>query len=1052
MQSDIEVVLSDGVYRLEAPIRLTQEDSGGNGFAVRWIAADGASPVISGSTRVTGWTVADAERGIYSAAVPDGARTRNLYVDGRTAPRARTKIPRPPTDRYTADGLKMSSDLAFLKNLTSAQLADVELRSIGSFTDRFNGVTKISDDGSALVMEQPAWKNNTWGWDTFQGPFHDGGYFAENALAFIDEPEEWYLDSRGKKLYFKPSDPAKINELDVELPRLETLLAIGGTTAQQARAIEIDGLTFSGATWNAPTQTGGYVDQQTGGHIDVGPHYPANGYPEFEATRPHWTQIPSAVQISAASDVKVNDTTFTDLGAGGLGIGNDPAAHLSGVGLSAQRVSVTNSRFTAIGSMGITIGGISQQAHHPGTLPDGSRDPNVSDETVAAMTVSEIVVANNRIWDIADTYTSGVGILMTYTQNSTIKHNDVTDVPYSGISLGYGWGANDQGGSIEYRNRGLYKYQPEFSTPTTAKNNRITANYITRYGLMHTDLGGFYNLSANPGTVIAENFIKSTGQAFYPDEGSRALTFNDNVVMSPNWMGPNYFTPPGPRDLAGTGNWVTEGGTHTNPERNNLIEATKFDPAEPPCPVTKTVFASGVPVADRPADDPDRKERRCFPEMTVSSSSPEGKTTVSAEIKDQANDLVGLKISAVAPSGWTLTPTGSVPETLPAGSVGRQTWTVTPPANEDLISRATIRVTATWEDGTVERNVDVVANAKPVQSPFISVGNDGYLASQSGAGFALWQAGKDIWGGGGQHDDEYASIYAPDSFGDGSTMIATVTAQDSANAWSKSGLVVRNDISTPYSAGGYVALVVTPSNGVVLSADRDNDGLLDNNTSRSDVKAPVTLKLQRSGTSVAGSYSKDGGATWTVIGTETMGTPDAKQDAGLIHTSHDSARFGLATFSNLSYDPPVPGGLIKITGFSANYTNPNTAGERTGALFDGTVDTKMYADGFGAPTADKPYEVQWTYSKAFEASKYRLATGNDVPGRDFKSWKLYARKGSSDWALVDTVADAAFGSDRQRYKSFDLDVPGTYDAYKMTVTATASGGDPQMSEIEIPLQ
>ncbi|MEV4375208.1 hypothetical protein AB0J71_49785, partial [Nonomuraea sp. NPDC049637] len=175
------------------------------------------------------------------------------------------------------------------------------------------------------------------------------------------------------------------------------------------------------------------------------------------------------------------------------------------------------------------------------------------------------------------------------------------------------------------------------------------------------------------------------------------------------------------------------------------------------------------------------------------------------------------------------------------------------------------------------------------------------------------------------------------------------------------------------------------------------------------------------------------------------------QDAGLIHTSHDSARFGLATFSNLSYDPPVPGGLIKITGFSANYTNPNTAGERTGALFDGTVDTKMYADEFGAPTADKPYEVQWTYSKAFEASKYRLATGNDAPGRDFKSWKLYARNGSSDWALVDTVADAAFGSDRQRYKSFDLDVPGTYDAYKMTVTATASGGDPQMSEIEIPL-
>ncbi|WP_246150413.1 glycosyl hydrolase family 95 catalytic domain-containing protein [Agromyces intestinalis] len=146
----------------------------------------------------------------------------------------------------------------------------------------------------------------------------------------------------------------------------------------------------------------------------------------------------------------------------------------------------------------------------------------------------------------------------------------------------------------------------------------------------------------------------------------------------------------------------------------------------------------------------------------------------------------------------------------------------------------------------------------------------------------------------------------------------------------------------------------------------------------------------------------------------------------------------------MSADP-----IVALTGFSANYTNPNNPNEGTAALFDGATNTKMFADKFGRPTAERPYEVQWSYSSAFAASGYRLATGNDSPPRDFLSWDLYARADGGDWVLVDTVANAAFGAARQTYKSFDLDVPGSYDEYRMDVTATVGGADPQMSEIEV---
>ena len=44
-------------YRLSAPLRLTADDSGSNGYTVVWQAAPSARPVISGARAVTGWSV-----------------------------------------------------------------------------------------------------------------------------------------------------------------------------------------------------------------------------------------------------------------------------------------------------------------------------------------------------------------------------------------------------------------------------------------------------------------------------------------------------------------------------------------------------------------------------------------------------------------------------------------------------------------------------------------------------------------------------------------------------------------------------------------------------------------------------------------------------------------------------------------------------------------------------------------------------------------------------------------------------------------------------------
>ncbi|MFZ8528589.1 hypothetical protein ACO1NJ_14800, partial [Staphylococcus aureus] len=55
-------------------------------------------------------------------------------------------------------------DLAFLNDVPQPDRIEFEAK--GDFTYRYSPVASIAN--SKLTMVQPAWENNTWGWDTPQ--------------------------------------------------------------------------------------------------------------------------------------------------------------------------------------------------------------------------------------------------------------------------------------------------------------------------------------------------------------------------------------------------------------------------------------------------------------------------------------------------------------------------------------------------------------------------------------------------------------------------------------------------------------------------------------------------------------------------------------------------------------------------------------------------------------------------------------------------------------------------------------------------------------------
>jgi len=529
MQTDIIVELADGVYPLTSTLTFTATDSGSNGHTVTWQPASGAHPVLSGGKQITGWAVSDTGKDIWKATAPSAFATRQLYVDGKIATRASYTI-NVSDFSSSAGGLTFSSgSLSLLNSLAHPERVD--LHSICSFTDRYSPVKSIAS--GTVTMVQPAWDENTWGYDYIKSAFRQGPAYMENAYEFLDQAGEWYQDTTAGALYYKPLSGQDMSKADVELPQLEVLISIGGSYDQPAHDLAFQGLTFSNTSWLGPNSSDGYANQQTGAFISG----PKSQYPEFEATRPAWHQMPGAVQVSAAKNISFTRDRFVALGEVGLGIGNDDNAHLSKVGLGADTINVVGCVFTQIAGGAIVIGGIQAKAHHPG-----------GDVALSALTASQtkmidqnITVKDNLVHDVGIDYRDFAGLMFTYTQNVLLSHNEVYNLPYSGINSGYGWGTNDAGGSNDYKTRAqgdLYKYQPLYTNPTIAKNNQITANSIHQGMLQMNDGGCYYNLSASA-TTFTENYCNASGSGLsgsyfgmYADEGSAYITVTKNVFAS----------------------------------------------------------------------------------------------------------------------------------------------------------------------------------------------------------------------------------------------------------------------------------------------------------------------------------------------------------------------------------------------------------------------------------------------------------------------------------------------------------------------------------------
>lgn len=488
MTQDIVVYLRAGTYQIDQTLLFDDRDSGTNGHNIIYRSYPGEKAFVCGGKRIVGW---ERESGNVWRAGTDIPDFRQLYVNDVRAVRARGGL-LPGAELYGGDGYKTSD----VNMATWGNPSDIEFLYDLQWERTICKVHHIVRDGSSAVvtMLQPYFTLAR-----LKGGVHPNiPTYIENARELLDAPGEWYLDKTAHVVYYIPRSGEDVNAAEIIAPVVEKLLELRGSLDAPVHNIQFEGITFCHASWLRPSQIG-FVDVQANFAISPQNLIAREGSGVDNLHNEH-TKSPSNIVLHAAKSVRFERCTFTQFGSAGVDLE-----------YGSQDNIISGSKFYDLSGSAIQVGDVID--HHP-------RD--------ARQVVKNNQIVDNYIHNVAAQYTAGVGIFVGYTDGTVIAHNEIRDLPYSGISIGWGWGEEDPGG-------GGYLQPFYYQEPTQSKNIRCEYNHIHNIMLEHSDGGGIYTLSNMPGSVIRGNLIHDNSGWFggiYLDEGSGYIEVTENVVYN----------------------------------------------------------------------------------------------------------------------------------------------------------------------------------------------------------------------------------------------------------------------------------------------------------------------------------------------------------------------------------------------------------------------------------------------------------------------------------------------------------------------------------------
>jgi len=495
LKKDVTVILRGGVYTLDTCLVFGPEDSGTAEHSITYAAYAGEKPVISGGRVITGFKKAEGNKwtanllGTPSTtqaaqAPPASSATwsfRQLFRGDVRLVRGRF----PNAGKLlTVESVNPEVTEIVLKEVPGLENLDGKNAELVMFQNwSISRVPIVRSEGKKVVTSAPVgWIGH--GAMTTASPGKP--VYVENALEFVDEPGEWYLDYDSGVLTYKAGSGEDPNQETFVAPKLQQLLVVKGTADKPVRNLHFEGLTFEYCEWPLPES--GYRGIQAG-------HY---GTTMQERTY----VLPLALEFTYAEDCMLHKCTIAHTGASGIGFG-----------AACKHNTVDQCDVFDIGGNGIMVG---WRGDHLGLAGNESLSNDWADK---AMVPVDNEITNCYVRNCAAVNHGAVGIYDGFCAGTKIRHNHVAEMPYTGISVGFRWNESE----------------------TSQRDCKVEYNHIHGCMKMLADGGGIYTLGYQPGTVLRGNLIYDIKRSAYAhggapnngiffDQGSKAFIVEGQII------------------------------------------------------------------------------------------------------------------------------------------------------------------------------------------------------------------------------------------------------------------------------------------------------------------------------------------------------------------------------------------------------------------------------------------------------------------------------------------------------------------------------------------
>ncbi len=473
-KGDLTVWIRDGVYRLRQALVFGPGDGGTAGSQVKYSAYQGEQVTVSGGRVLSGWTV--GKDGAWRVSLPEVKAGkwafRTLFVNGLRRNPARfpnqgyLRVAEVGEDKRTSFTVKAGELPA------GAMIAGAELVFLHDWS--ISRIPIASYDEKTRVMKMatrvgPRAKH--YRMDHYEP---HPRYYLEGSASFLDRAGEWYLDRESGELSYLPMPGESMENTQVVAPFSKGLVKAAGTAEQPLENLWFHRINFEHAAWRGALAA--YAAGQAGFHE------------ESTAEAKNWTRNP----ISAAID-------FEYLEGGGMVGGR--VAHMEGsgvwIGAGCRGGRVEGMTITDIAGNGLMVGVTSSA---PG------------------LAAEKIQVKGNLIEACGRRYFGSIGIWVGMANHTQILHNEVRQMPYTGVSVGWMWNPKD--------------------TPCFA--NRVEGNHIHHVMQTLSDGGGIYTLGKQPGTILKGNVIhdvkpnagRAESNGMFLDQGTTDIVIEGNLIYN----------------------------------------------------------------------------------------------------------------------------------------------------------------------------------------------------------------------------------------------------------------------------------------------------------------------------------------------------------------------------------------------------------------------------------------------------------------------------------------------------------------------------------------